>query len=108
MYERALSLFTSDSSVWKPSRNNTFTWNVRAIPTNPLRLAKARTAGSLLALGYTWFARSFHPISFWLSALCVTSSFDLLKSVKYICQIDEELANSLRAWPVDPDLQFLS
>ena len=108
MYERALSLFTSDSSIWKPSRNNTFTWNVRAIPTNSLRLAKARTAGTLLALGYTWFARSFHPISFWLSALCVTQSFDNLKIVDYIGQIDEELADSFRAWPTDPDMPLIS
>jgi hypothetical protein len=108
IYERALSLFTKDASVWKPSRNGTFTWNVRTIPTNPLRLAKARTAGTLLALGYTWFARSFHPISFWLSALCVTPSPDSLKCTDFIGKIDEELANSLQAWPLDANIPLIS
>lgn len=108
MYERALSLFTKDETVWRPLRNDTVTWNVRTIPTNPLRLAKARTAGTLLALGYTWFACSFHPISFWLSALCVTESFDSLKCTDFISQIDQELANSLRAWPLDPHIPLSS
>jgi len=107
MYERALSLFTADATVWRPSRNQTFTWNIRAIPTNPLHLAKARTAGTLLALGYTWFASSFHPISFWLSYLCVSVSFENLKCVDLIDQIDEELGNSLRAWPLDPNIPLI-
>jgi hypothetical protein len=108
MYERALLLFTNDASVWKPSRNDTVTWNVRAIPTNPLRLVKARTAGTLLALGFTWFACSFHPFSFWLSALCATPSFDSLKCIDFISQIDQELGNSLRAWPLDPNIPLVS
>jgi len=108
MYERTLLLLTKDPSVWKPSRNGTFTWNVRAIPTNSVRLAKARTAGTLLALGFTWFARSFHPISFWLSALCVAPSFEDLKCINYIGQIDEELGNSLGAWPLDPSIPLIT
>ena len=108
MYEHALSLFTGDASVWKVSQNDTVTWNIRAIPTNPLRLAKARTAGTLLAIGFTWFARTFHPISFWLSAFCVTASFDSLKCIDFICQIDEELGISLQAWPLDSNIPLIS
>ena len=107
VYERALKILTEEPSMWKPHYNGTFTWNVRPIPTTPLRLAKACTAGTLIALGLLWYGMSFHPISFWLVGLCA-STFDDLKDLSFIKSIDEELATTLSAWPLDPSTPFPS
>ena len=105
VYEQALKILTEEPSMWKPHYNETFTWNVRPIPTTPLRLAKASTAGTLIALGLLWYGMSFHPISFWLVGLCA-STFDDLKDLSFIKSIDEELAATLSAWPLDPSTPF--
>lgn len=107
VYERALKILTDERSMWKPHCNGTVTWNVRPIPTTPLRLAKACTAGTLIALGLLWYGMTFHPISFWLVGLCV-STFDELKDLSFIKSIDEELAATLSAWPLDPSTSFPS
>ena len=93
--------------MWKLHHNGTFTWNVCPIPTTLLWLAKASTAGMLIALGLLWYGMSFPLISFWLVGLCA-STFDDLKDLSFIKNIDEELAATLSAWPLDPNTPFPS
>lgn len=101
VFWHAIQLLVKNRSEWKSHDSQSYTWNIHsAIRSTPVRLAHAKAAGSLLALGMIWYQTTSPPCSFWMTALA-TSGFSALRDIDYLRSVDGNLARSLEAWPLD-------